>query len=218
MRRLAEPTVLKRATAAAVLTALACCPRFIFLQERVMPVWFLTISAFLCSIVLWSFVFAWHTAYTGRPVWIRRPDPKLFAAVTVVGLIVGLFVHGLVDPALRAQAPGEFPPNLQQWFAWLLFVLSLNQLFVVFAPFAFFIRLFLHPLAAAILTALFGVFILVNKLSTLNGPLPSSLIAMLIISRLIGTYFAVAIYLRGGILLASWWTLLLEARLLLDFV
>jgi len=217
MRRLAEPTVLKRAVAAAVLTAAACCPRFVAWQERGAPVWFLAISVFLCSIVLWSFVFAWHTTYTTRPVWISRPDPKLFIAVTVIGVIVAVVLHVFADPALRARAPGEFPPDLQRWFAWVLFALFFNQLFGVFAPFAFFIRLFRQPLAATVLTALFGVFLLTNKLSILPGPLSSSLIVMLIISRLIGVYFTVALYLRGGILLASWWTLLLEARLLLDF-
>jgi len=206
-----------RAAVAAAGTALACCPRFLAWPERSAPVWFLAIAAFLCSIVLWSFVFAWHTAYSGRPVWISRPDLKLFTAITAIGVAVGTAYHLWIDPALRAKAPGEFPPDVAHWAAWALFALSLNQLFVVFAPFAFFVRLFRQPLAAAILTALFGVFILTNKLSVLPGPLPSSLVAALIVGRLAGAYFAVVLYLRGGILLASWWTLLLEARLLLDF-
>jgi hypothetical protein len=217
MRRLAEPTVLKNATIGAVLTAVACCPRFLLWQDRSAPVGFLEIAVFLCSIVLWSFVFAWHTHYTGRPVWNLKPDPTLFVIATVLAVVMDLAAHFLIDPTLRTKAPDEFPPDLPHWVAQALFSLSLNQLFVLFAPFAFFIRLFRHPLAATILTVLFGVFILVNRLSTLAGPLPSSLVTMLIIGRLIGAYIAVALYLRGGVLLASWWTLLLEARLLLDF-
>src|SRR5581483_2481051 len=191
MRRLAQPDVLKNAAIAAVITATACCPSFLLWPERSAPVWFLEAAVFLCGLVLWSFVFAWHTHYTGRPVWISKPERKWFAVATVLAIGMDLAYYFFIDPTLRAKAPHEFPSDLPHWFAEVLFALSLNQLFVLFAPFAFFIRLFRRSLAAAILTALFGVFILTNKLSMLPGSLPSSLVALLIIGRFAGAYIAV---------------------------
>jgi hypothetical protein len=217
MRRLTQPDVLKHASVAAVITALACWPRMLLWQERTAPVWFLEIAAFLCSIVLWSFVFAWHTAYTGRPAWGPRPGPKLFLMATVGAIVADLAYHLCIDPTLRAKAPGDYPADMTHWIAMALFAVSLNQLFTVFAPFAFFIRLFRNPTAAMVLTILFSVFILTNKMSTLSSPPSGPLAVQVVVGRLITGSLAVIFYLRGGIGLATWWTLLLEVRYLPEF-
>ena len=216
MRRLVEPSVLKHATLAAVVTALACYPRFLLWDKRVVPVWFLEVVIFVTSIVLWSFVFAWHTTYGNRPFWVSKPGLKWFFATTVAALVAGAVSHVFFDPPLRSIAPDDFPPDLSHWFADLLFAVAFNQLFLVYAPFAWSIRLFRRQTMAAVLTVFFGLFILVNKLSTYAAPISPSLYLALLIGKIISGILVITFYLRGGWLLASWWMVLVETRYLFD--
>ena len=216
MRLLLQPRVLSSASFAAALTALACFPRFALWENRPTPVWYLEVMIFLCSLILWSFVFAWHTKFSGRPVFIRKVEAKPFVLVTLLGLLVATVFHWWLDPKLRTLIPKDYPADWQHWFAFVLFALAVNQLFQIFAPLAWLLRLIKHRLAATCLTAAFGAFVLTMKLQTLATPLPEWLLATLLAARITMGFLVVAIYLRGGVLLVWWWTFLFEARHLLD--
>ena len=216
MRNLAQPRVLILATIAALATTLACYHRLSFWLNRPASVWYLEAVMFLCSIILWSFVFAWHTQYAHRPVFTLKIDPRLFAIVTVAGIVVAMAFHLFLDPSLRLKTPEEYPADVKQWLAMALFSLAFNQLFFVFAPFAWLIRLFQNRRMAICLTVLFGVIVLAIKYQSSTIPIPSLLLAALLAVRIGMGFLSVSFYVRGGVLLSWWWTLLIEARNLLD--
>ena len=171
---------------------------------------------FLCAIVLWGFVFAWHTQYTHRPVFVLKPEPGPFLAVTLVGIIAAVVFHLFLDPSLRPPMPEEYPADLKEWFASVLFSLFFNQLFLLFAPFAWLMRLFQNRWVATSLTVLFGACVMAMKNQSLPTPVPPLLMAALLAGRIVMGFLAVWFYLRGGVLLIWWWTFLFEARHLLD--
>jgi hypothetical protein len=216
MRYLAQPIVLKSAAVAALVTTLASYPSLSLWLKRPDPIWYLEAVIFLCCMVLWGFVFAWHTRYTGRPLWVLKPELKLFAAVTLLGAGAAAVSHWFIDPPLRPRFPEEYPADLKHWFAAVLFSLFFNRLFLLFAPFAWLMRLFKNRWAATCLTVLFGAVVLTIKIQSLPTPVPTLLFALLLTNRVVMGWLAVWIYLRGGILLIWWWTLLFEARHLLD--
>jgi hypothetical protein len=212
VRQLAHPRVLKLAGFAALATTLACYPRLSLWSSRSYPIWYLETVIFFCAIVLWGFVFAWHTTYTHRPVLVLKLDPRLFAAVTAAGIVVAAGLYLFLDPLLRLKTPEDYPADPEQWAAWLLFSLGFNQLFLIFAPFAWLIRLSRNRWVATSLTVLFGAIILAVKIRHAPTPLPTPLFAMLLAGRVVMGFLAVSFYLRGGLLLAWWWTFLIEAR------
>jgi hypothetical protein len=215
MRLLAQPKVLGAAVGAAALTALACYPRLSHAPNPVMPVWYLACAIFCCCIVLWAFVFAWHTPYTGRPVWVFKPGLKLVIFATLTGIALAAIDFWLVDPLLKARLPDEFPADRQQWIERVLFSLSMTQLFILFAPFDWLMRLIRNQKIAAGLTILFGCFIMTIHMQSLSAvPLP--LFAALLIGRAFIGGVAIFFYLRGGILMVWWLSLLLQMRFLLE--
>jgi len=218
MRHLLQPRVLSLATIAALGSALACYPRLSLWPNRPATLWYLEPMLFLCAIVLWGFVFAWHTPYAHRPVFVLKPEPRSFIAVTVIAIAIAVVFHFFLDPSLRSQLPNDYPADLKQWFAWVLFSLAFNQLFLLFAPFAWLMRLFKNRWVATSLTVLFGVLLLAMKLRSLPTPVPPLLLAALLAGRIVTGFLAVWFYLRGGVLLIWWWTLLFEARNLLDLM
>ena len=197
-------------------TALACYPRLSLWGNRSAPVWYLEAVIFFCSMVLWGFVFAWHTTYTKRPVFALKIEPRLFTVVTVAGIVVATGLHLFLDPSLRLKVPEDYPADSGQWFALVLFSLAFNQLFLIFAPFAWLIRLFQNRRVATGLTVLFGVIILAIKIRHSPTPIPPPLLATLLAGRIATGFLAVSFYLRGGMLLSWWWTFLIEARHLFD--
>jgi hypothetical protein len=216
MRHLAQHRVLMLASTASLATTAACHLRLAHWLTRSAPLWYLEAVIFFCGIVLWSFVFAWHTRYTGRPVFALRIEPRLFAAVTLTGVVAATLFHLLLDPALRLKMPEEYPADPGQWLALVLFSLAFNQLFLVFAPYAWLIRLFQSPRAAIVLTVLFGAVVLALKIHSAPAPISPALAATLLTGRIAMGFLAVTFYLRGGALLSWWWTLLIEARHLLN--
>jgi hypothetical protein len=212
MRNLAQPRVLKLAGIAALATTLACYPRLSFWLNRAFPIWYLEAILFCCSIILWSFVFAWHTQYAHQPVFTLKIEPRLFAVVTVTGIVVATVFHLFLDPSLRLKLTEDYPVNPEQWFALVLFSTVFNQLFLVFAPFAWFIRLFQNRWVATCLTVLLSVIVMAIKIRSTPAPFPPPLFAALLAGRVVMGFLAVTFYLRGGVLLSWWWTLLIEAR------
>jgi hypothetical protein len=216
MRHLTQPRVLKWAGIAALVSALASYPRLSYWPDRPYAIWYLEATIFLCSIVLWGFVFAWHTEYTRRPVFVLKIEPGPFIAATLIGLAAAMVFQRFLDPSLRANVPEEYPVDLKQWAAWLLFSLAFNQLFLLFAPFAWSLRLFQNRWVAAGLTVLFAAFVLAIKIRASPTPLSPLLFDALLAGRIVTGLFAVWFYLRGGVFLVWWWTFLFEARNLLN--
>jgi hypothetical protein len=217
MRHLLQPRVLNLASIAALGSVLACYPRLALWLHRSTPIWYLEAVIFLCGIVLWGFVFAWHAQYANRPVLVLRLELGPFIAVTLIGIIAAAAFHLWLDPPLRSIMPEEYPIDLKHWFAMVLFSLALNQLFLIFAPFAWLMRLFKNRWVATSLTALFGACVLAMKIGSLPTPVPPLLLAGLLAGRIVMGFLAVSFYLRGGVILVWWWTFLFAARHLPDF-
>ena len=218
MRRLVQPRIVQSAALAALATTLLCYPRFALWTGRTHPLWYLEAVTFCGSFVLWAFVFAWHTHYTQRPVFTLRISPGAWAVATVAGILMAFLLHRFLDPALRQTTPEDYPLNLSQWAAMTLFSLALNQLFLVFAPFAWLMRLSRRPTIAVAGTVLIGVVVLLLKTRLSPEPLPMTLLVALVGVRLTLGLLAVGFYLRGGVLLASGFTLLVQARHLVTLV
>jgi hypothetical protein len=216
MRHLLQPRVLNLSVIAALASALAAYPRLSLWLNRSDPAWYLEVLVFLCAIVLWGFVFAWHTPYTGRPVFILKFERGPFLVATAVAFVAALAFKLFLDPALRPLIPDEYPADFQHWAAMLLFSLAIGQLFLIFAPFDWLMRLTKNRRVATSLTVLFGVSLLAMKIQSLSAPLPTPLFAALLAGRIAMGFLAVAFYLRGGVVLVWWWTFLFAARQLLD--
>ena len=93
-----------------------------------------------------------------------------------------------------------------------LFVAAFIQLFLCFAPMAFFLRLLQSPLYAATATVCLGILVTFFKLQGTPEPVPILTAAGIMGVRGVSMSLSVWFYWEGGILLALWWTLLLELR------
>jgi hypothetical protein len=107
MRNLAQPRVLMSASLAALATALACYPRLSLWPARPSPLWYLAAVVLLSSIVLWGFVFAWHTRYAQRPVFTFRIEAGPYLTVTLTGVFLAILLHLYLDPSLRQAMPED---------------------------------------------------------------------------------------------------------------
>jgi hypothetical protein len=218
MRLLLQPRILSTASLAAALSALACYPRLVLWLQRPTPVWYLEAVIFFCCIVLWGFVFAWHQPYTGRPALVLRPEPAPLAVATVGGIALALIWHGWLDPVLRPQLPEEYPPDWGHWLASVAFLLAFNQLFSIFAPVDWLMRLTQNRWVTAGLAGLMAAALFFYKTQKLAVSVPPSLLAVMLLCRLLAGLLVVWFYLRGGLPLVWWWGLLLESRLVPDFL
>jgi hypothetical protein len=218
MRSLGKPEVLQAALVAGLVTALACWPRVAIASHQHYSVWYFWYAeavALLGSIVLWGFVFAWHTQYSQRPVFTLRIGSGAFALATLTGLAGALLWHWGFDPLLRAKVPEDFPTTAGEWLATVLFSLGLRQLFLVFAPFAWLLRLFRKPQPAFVLTVVFGVAVMVVRNNHSPSPLPwDSFLVGLLVAQSAAEVLSLYLYLRGGVLLVWWWALLFQSHLL----
>ena len=162
--------------------------------------------------MLWGFVFAWHTRYSSRPVITFALEPKVVAVTTLAAVVVAALLYVFVDTPMRARAPEDFPTTPGHWLAMTLFSLVFSPLFLVFAPFAWLMRLFKNRHLAIALTVMLGMLVLALKMRTTAEPLPDGFYWSLLAVRAVMGFLAVSIYLRGGLVLALWWGLLLELR------
>lgn len=217
MRRLAQPSVVKAAALASLVSTVLSLPRMLLWEKRPYLTWYIEAILFCCGFVLWAFVFAWHTEYTRRPLFIFRINPLVFAGATLVGIIGALGHHWLLDPSLRATNPEDYPVDVRHWVAHVLFTLSFNQLFQLFAPFAWAMRLFRNEKVATWVVVALGVLLLALKTNASPLPLSGRLILALAALQIASGFFGVWFYVRGGIFLAWWIAFLMEARHLLTF-
>ena len=212
MRELAQTRVLKFAAGAALASAILCLPRLVLWTNREHPVWYLDAVIFTGGFVLWAFVFAWHTKYTGRPVFTLNISARDLTIATGAGIGVAIAFRVFLDPLARQAIPQDYPLNLEEWLAMYLFTLSLSQLLVVFAPFAWLMRLSKSRTIAFALTVLFGLVVLAIKLRLVRPPISPLLFSALFVARLIVAALSLAIYLRGGVLLTWWLGFLIHLR------
>ena len=209
--------MLSSAIIAGLCTAVVCWPRIATAPHQHYPVWYLEAVVLLGSIVLWGFVFAWHTQYTQRPVFTLKMTARPLAVATIAGLAAALLWHFALDPWLRLKVPEDYPATKEQWLAMTLFSLGLKQLFVVFAPFAWLIRLFRKKAPAFILTVVFGLVVILVRECRSPSPLVAEPFFLgLLALRGAAEALSVYLYLRGGVLLVWWWDLLLQSRHLLN--
>ena len=215
MRTLAEPTILKSAVCAAGLMAFACYPRLATAVELRYPVWYLEALLFLGGIVLWAFTFAWYPKYTSRPLFTLRAGWRLWTLATIAGIGGAVLLHYLIDPALQAATPSEFPPTLLDWVARVLFSLTFTQLLLIFSPFAWLLRLFQRTKPAVVLTVFFGLAVLAVK-NHRGPPMPVGLLKGLIIFRVTASWLLTFLFLRGGVAPVWWCNLILQSRHLFE--
>jgi hypothetical protein len=212
MRRLAQPKVMTAAAVAAACSALLCLPRMVLWATRPFALWYFEATIFLGGFVLWAFVFAWHTEYTRRPVFTLKIKPSLFIAATLAGVLCALVLHFVFDPAMRPIMPQEYPVNFQGWLAAALFGLAFTDLFLIFAPYAWLVRLIRNERIAAGLTVAFSVAVWLLKFQSSPHTIPTWLFCELFVLRMAQSIFGVWFYMRGGVLLVWWIGFLIEAR------
>lgn len=217
MRRLAQPKVVTYSAVAAALSAVFSLPRMLLWDTRKLPVWYLEATVFFGGFVLWAFVFAWHTEYTGRPVFAFRFKPSLIAAATLSGILLALGFHFFLDPVMRRVTPQDYPADFPHWIASILFSLAFTQLFLLYAPFAWVMRLARNVQAATWLTIALGVGVLIMRNHSAVASVPRTLFVELLALRVVLNFLGIWFYLRGGILIVWWLDLLVEARHLLEF-
>src|SRR5580698_7278086 len=99
MRHLLQPRVLNMACVAALVSALACYPRLSLWLNRPGPLWYLEAIIFLCTIMLWGFVFAWHEPYTKRPPFVLNLEAIPVILATLTGVYAAEVYNLWLDPA-----------------------------------------------------------------------------------------------------------------------
>jgi hypothetical protein len=197
------------------LTTALCLPRMWLATSLQAPLWYLEAILFLGGTVLWGFVFAWQTEYGKTPVFTLRPPLAAVLVATLGGLTLALALRLGLDARLREISPEDYPETFRQWGSTVLFSLAFTQLLLVFAPFAWLVRLFGRKEPAAFLTVLFGIIVLLVKQKSAAAPYPTGLLSFLVLSRVVGGAVAVWLYMRGGVVMVWWWGLLVQSRHLL---
>jgi hypothetical protein len=214
MDSLVRKDTLQSAAVAAAISTLVCYPRLALWSERPNALWFLGVMLLLVSFLLWSFVFAWYPQHLRRPVIQSQPAVSTWALAVMGGAVGGLLLLFAVDPTLRNVRPTDYPTTLAAWIFATLFNLGFSQLFLCYAPMAFFLRLFRQPAVAVGLTVLFGLGLLAAQLDVVGFELEPRFVLGLYLLRALFGGIAALLFLRGGLLPAATWTLLLECRLL----
>jgi hypothetical protein len=212
MRDFARPAVLLNAALAALAGTAACLPKMA--RWTASLEYLVIIAAMLgwCVFVLWGFVFAWSSRHAGVPPFQRPRDGRFWALITLVAIAVGLLLTTTLDAEYRRLFPFEDSRTPGQWTAALFFNLSLQQLFLCFAPIAFFSRLGAPPGVTLGLTVALTLSVLTMKLD--RAPLEPSAIAIVgwVAARGLIAAGSVLIYRRGGVLAVWWFALLLQCR------
>jgi len=217
MRSLAKPAVLMRAAYAAAFTMVVSYPRFAIWADRPFPIAFLCVMVFVTSFVLWAFAFAWQPDYAHRPVISLASPARIWALASVYALLSAAVLHFVLDPTMRLITPSDYPADWHAWVAGCLFNLAMDPLFLLFAPYAFFIRLSRRPAWALAGTVLFDIFVQILKMDSTHARPPAWLILELGLFHIVGGLVSVYVYLQGGALPVWWMTLLVQLRLVWSF-
>jgi hypothetical protein len=215
MRSLGQTRVLFQALLAALLSSILCLPRYLASPQHY-PIWYLELVTLFGSFVLWAFVFAWHTQYTRRPVFTLNIQPALLIGATLLTALLALAFREWFDPIFRARFPRDYPATVAQWFSFTLYSLAFTQLFLVFAPLAWLMRLTRRLDYAVPMTILFGIAARALQDHNAHLQLSVGLSLGLWLLRCATALLGLWVYLRGGVLLTWWCALILQSRHLLE--
>ena len=138
-----------------------------------------------------------------------------FVEATCAGLALAGLMFCFIDPTSRLAAPEDYPSSVSQLIAMIFFSLGFAQLFTLFAPFAWLIRLFQSEKLAAGLTIAFGVVLVFVKNHSSHVLLPPNLFLSLIVLTIASGLLSIHFFIRGGVVLVWWFALLLFSRHLL---
>ena len=209
---------MKQAGTAALVTAILCLPRLMIWTDRPAQLWVLWLILLWGLFFLWDFVFAWQEKYAGRPVFAEKVTRNDWLLAVGSGLLLGILLAWLVDPARRLSSPEEYPQDFSQWFAMTLFFVCFESVYLCFAPFALVVRLSGSWKWAATFTVCFSVFVMLLKMASKEEPTPLDLALLLGVFRVSGAGVALWLFLRAGVLPVAVFLLVLQARLLLGLV
>ena len=214
MRQLGKIEVLKSAGIATLLTGGAIYPRLSIWEKLEGQVFANLLVLMWCVFVMWAFVFAWHKEYSGRDALRFDLSGKDWASVAAAGLLAALLLRFLADERLREIAPWNYPATGMEWLAVALFGTFFGSLFLVLAPFAFFIRLSRSKAAAAGLTVVSASAVMGLRFAAASGAGP----ATWLFAALGGCQAALvlALHLRFGAFGVWAFIALIEARHLPD--
>jgi hypothetical protein len=214
VQSLAQPDTMRSAAIAAAITALACYPRLWLWTDRPNALWFMVTLLVLTSFVLWSFVFGWYPARAHHPVIHPALSQHDWLIACAMGLAGALVLAIAVDPKLKVLNPADYPESFHAWTAHALFSLSFSQLFLCYAPIALFLRLFRDPTLAILLTILLGEFLLGLQLNAASFQVDLPFRLLLFGLRALLGWASAYLFLRGGVLLGTTWSFLLECRMM----
>jgi hypothetical protein len=195
-----------------MITSLVCLPRLVLWRDRSHPLWLLSLTLAWAAFILWSFVFAWRPHNPHRSILAVKARLALWSAATFAGLAGAVVLRLFIDSVLQPLVPGDYPGTYEEWLAMTLFLLAFDQLFLCFAPFAFFVRLSQNQRAAAGLTVCFGLALLGLRIRSLIPQLSPFFVAELCVWRAAVGFLTLYFYRNGGALLAWWWVLLMQLR------
>ena len=193
-----------------------CYPMLATWPERAGAALYLWFILLWTMFALWSFVFAWQSQYARREPIRLDFQPWVWAAATLCGVAFAVIAHFWLDPQLRPSAPRDYPQSWGAWLAMGLFALAFEPLFLCFAPYAFFVRLFRRQELALALTVSWGIYILALRLGASPKLPPMWVVAELMALRLLSGVGWVYFYLKGGALLIWWMVLLVHLRFVAD--
>ena len=209
---LVRPNVIRGAAVAAIITTLACLPRLLGWVHLAYAAWFLVAVLAWASFILWSFVLGWHHRFLDSQPFVFPRNTQPWWIATVGGLTAASILFGVVDPMLRRIAPNEYPAGLASWAGMAMFDLAFVQLFVTFAPFDFFLRLFRKPWLAAWLAVVFGLFLLFLKIRSVEHAFSNGEMMFLFAGRLAIGGITAWLYWKAGTIPVLWFAFLLELR------
>ena len=217
MRHLGKTDVLRAAGIATLLTGGACYPRLSIWDKLEGQALANLLILMWCIFVLWAFVFAWHKEYFKRePIRTDLPGP-FWALIVAAGLATAVIVRLMLDPWLRGVAPWNYPESGMEWTAVVLFALFFGSLFLIFAPFAFFIRLTRDARVSSVVTVLGAVAVMMLRYLATSEDRSGTTAAILGVVFAGQATVSLTLYLKGGALAVWLFMFLVETRHLIDY-
>jgi hypothetical protein len=218
MRHLGRSEVLRAAGIATLLTGSACYPRLSIWDRLEGHVFANLLVLMWCIFVLWAFVFAWHKEYFGQAP-IRQDLPvRFWASIGAAGFGAAVLLRLALDPWLRGVAPWNYPESGMEWTAVVLFAVFFGALFLIFAPFAFYIRLTRNARVSSVATVLGATAVMLLRYLATADDRSVSTAALLAVVFAGQATVSLTLYLRGGALAVWLFMFLVETRHLVDYL
>jgi len=218
VRQLGKTEVLRSAGIATLLTGGACYPRLSIWDRLEGQVAANLLVLMWCIFVLWAFVFAWHKEYYQREPIRLDLSWRNWVWIVAAGGLVAVALRVGLDAWLREVAPWNFPESGKEWLAIVLFAVFFGSLFMVFAPFAFFLRLTRRVRVSFGATVLGAVGVMMLRYLLMGSDRSAGALALLVLLFAGQTVLALGLYLRFGALAVWVFLFLVEARHVLDHV